>query len=154
MTFYRSVFSLGELPEPEKPEICISGPLECREILAFNRLANKKHLARTSGTPGKPVRLIIIVAGDLCFLVDLPGYGYAKISIAERKLSASCKLIPPGATTAHRNNPVARFTHGVVSARSSYARLDKGLDGDVLYVFTKADKLSARGKSTIKKPYR
>ena len=49
-------------------------------VVELNRLANNKHLARISGTPGKTRSINYYRAGDLCFLVDLPGYGYAKVS--------------------------------------------------------------------------
>ena len=53
MTFYRSVFSLRELPEPEMPEICISGRSNVGKSSLINRLAKRRHLAKISQKPGK-----------------------------------------------------------------------------------------------------
>ena len=154
MTFYRSVFSLGELPslpEPEMPEICISGRSNVGKSTLLNRLANQKHLARTSGKPGKTRSINYYRDGDLCFLVDLPGYGYAKVSKTERKMFG--ELVDPYLRKRRQLTGIIQLLdsrHGPVSG--DFLMLDwiKNWSGSVLYVFTKADKLSAREKAQLK----
>ena len=151
MTFYRSVFSLGELPEPEMPEICISGRSNVGKSSLLNRLANKKHLARTSGKPGKTRSINYYRAGDLCFLVDLPGYGYAKASMAERKLFG--ELLNTYLRERRQLTGIIQLLdsrHGPVSGDHRMLDWIKNWNGSVLYVFTKADKLSAREKTQLK----
>ena len=150
MTFYRSVFSLRELPEPEMPEICISGRSNVGKSSLLNRLANQKHLARTSGTPGKTRSINYYRAGDLCFLVDLPGYGYAKVSMAERKLFG--ELLNTYIRERRQLTGIIQLLdsrHGPVSGDHHMLDWIKGWNGNVLYVFTKADKLSAREKMQL-----
>jgi len=75
-------------PPPGSPEIAFLGRSNVGKSSLLNRLVNRKQLARTSGTPGK-TRLIHFYrvergAAELR-LVDLPGYGYAKVSKSERQ---------------------------------------------------------------------
>ena len=78
----------AEFPRGEAPEIAFLGRSNVGKSSLLNRLVNRKQLARTSTTPGK-TRLvhwyrIERASGALC-LVDLPGYGYAKVSQDERR---------------------------------------------------------------------
>ena len=79
---------LGQLPAGERPEIAFLGRSNVGKSSLLNRLVARKQLARTSGTPGK-TRLIHIyeveIGSAIVRLVDLPGYGYARVSQAERK---------------------------------------------------------------------
>lgn len=77
-----------QFPPCEHPEIAFLGRSNVGKSSLLNRLAGRRKLARTSGTPGK-TRLVHWYAvhrpdDDICF-VDLPGYGYAKVSQAERR---------------------------------------------------------------------
>ena len=78
----------AEFPRSELPEIAFLGRSNVGKSSLLNRLVNRKQLARTSTTPGK-TRLvhwyrIERASGALCF-VDLPGYGYARVSQEERQ---------------------------------------------------------------------
>ena len=65
------------------PEVAFSGRSNVGKSSLINRLLNRKSLARTSATPGKTITINFYGAGDVR-LVDLPGYGYAKVSKTER----------------------------------------------------------------------
>jgi len=65
------------------PEIAFSGRSNVGKSSLINKLLNRKSLARVSGTPGKTVTLNFYKVDEL-FIVDLPGYGYAKAGRAER----------------------------------------------------------------------
>ncbi len=155
MTFYRSVFSLRELPDSEMPEICVSGRSNVGKSSLLNRLANRKHLARTSRKPGKTRSINYYRIGDLgqnafCFLVDLPGYGYAKVPRTERKLFG--ELVDPYLSERKTLIGIIQLLdsrHGPVSGDHQMLDWIKGWDGNVLYVFTKADKLSAQEKTQL-----
>jgi GTP-binding protein len=76
-------------PSAREPEIALLGRSNVGKSSLLNRLVGRRGLARTSGTPGK-TRLLHwyrVERGDDVFaLVDLPGYGFAKVSKAERKI--------------------------------------------------------------------
>jgi GTP-binding protein len=77
----------GEFPASELPEVAFLGRSNVGKSSLLNRLAHRKKLARTSGTPGK-TRLIhffrVEIGSRELLLVDLPGYGWAKVARAER----------------------------------------------------------------------
>lgn len=73
-----------QLPTSERPEIVFSGRSNVGKSSLINKLCNRKKLARISATPGKTATINFYTAGD-AYLVDLPGYGYAKTSHSERR---------------------------------------------------------------------
>ncbi len=89
--FYRSVFDLKDLPDDNLPEVIICGRSNVGKSSFINSLFNRTNLARTSSTPGKTRSLNYYLIDKNLFLVDLPGFGYAKISKKEREYWA--KLI-------------------------------------------------------------
>ena len=77
-------FGTGEqLPPSDRPEICFCGRSNVGKSSLINKLLNRKSIARVSSTPGKTTTINFFSA-DSIYLVDLPGYGYAKISNDER----------------------------------------------------------------------
>lgn len=73
----------SQLPENDRPEITLSGRSNVGKSSLINKLCNRKNLARVSSVPGKTAT-INFYSVDPCYLVDLPGYGYAKVSNADR----------------------------------------------------------------------
>jgi GTP-binding protein len=74
----------GQLIASTLPEIAFSGRSNVGKSSLINRLLNRKNLARTSATPGKTATINFYKL-DTMRLVDLPGYGYARISAAEKQ---------------------------------------------------------------------
>ncbi len=70
--------------EPARPEICVLGRSNVGKSSLINAFAGRKALARTSRTPGK-TRLCNVFDAGVFYLVDLPGYGYARIGREERR---------------------------------------------------------------------
>lgn len=86
--FVKSVFALKDLPSHRLPEIAVAGKSNVGKSSLLNKLLNKRSLAKTSQTPGKTRCLNYFLVepekrGPF-HLVDLPGYGYAKVSQAMR----------------------------------------------------------------------
>ena len=82
--FESSAARLDQLPQPELPEVAFSGRSNVGKSSLINRLLNRKGLARTSATPGKTAT-VNFYRLDRARLVDLPGYGYAKVSREEKR---------------------------------------------------------------------
>jgi len=73
-----------EIPKPHFPELALAGRSNVGKSSLINRLTARKKLARTSQTPGCTRGLIFFDINEKLTLVDLPGYGWAKRSLAER----------------------------------------------------------------------
>ena len=73
------------LPENEWPEIAFAGKSKVGKSSLINALMNRKSLARTSSQPGKTQTINFYNINDCMYLVDLPGYGYAKVAQSEKE---------------------------------------------------------------------
>lgn len=74
----------SKLPETDKVEVAFAGKSNVGKSSLINALMNRKALARTSATPGKTQTINFYNVNDVIYLVDLPGYGYAKVSEQEK----------------------------------------------------------------------
>lgn len=75
----------SKLPETDKVEIAFAGKSNVGKSSLINALMNRKALARTSATPGKTQTINFYNINDRMYLVDLPGYGYARVSEKEKE---------------------------------------------------------------------
>lgn len=71
----------SKLPENENPEFAFAGKSNVGKSSLINALMNRKSLARTSSQPGKTQTINFYNINDALYYVDLPGYGYAKVSV-------------------------------------------------------------------------
>lgn len=78
--YFKSVFDLKDLPHDNFPQIAFAGRSNVGKSSLINTLANQKNLAKISKTPGKTKALNFFRINDKFYFVDLPGYGYAKVS--------------------------------------------------------------------------
>ena len=77
--FLLSVHNLNQLPPPELPEIAFAGRSNVGKSSLINTLIGRKKLVKISARPGKTQGLNYFRVGDQFFIVDLPGYGFAKV---------------------------------------------------------------------------
>ncbi len=75
----------SKLPKTDRVEIAFAGKSNVGKSSLINALMNRKALARTSSTPGKTQTINFYTINDIMYLVDLPGYGYAKVSEKEKE---------------------------------------------------------------------
>ena len=140
--FERSFGTSAQLPESTLPEIAFAGRSNVGKSSLLNTLFNRKGLAKVSQTPGKTTTINFFLT-DKARFVDLPGYGYAKVSKTERMRWA--ELIE-GYFNQDRN---FALVCSLIDIRHPASELDENMvrflqDAELPYliVLTKGDKLS------------
>jgi GTP-binding protein len=83
--FITSAVKPGQYPSPDFPEIAFSGRSNVGKSSLINTLVNRKHLVKTSRTPGRTQLINFFLINNALSFVDLPGYGYAKVPNAVKK---------------------------------------------------------------------
>lgn len=141
--------SLDKCPKADRPEYAFIGRSNVGKSSLINMLCNKKEVAKISSSPGKTqlINHFNVVSGDkkAWYLVDLPGYGFAKVSQAQRK--AWKKMIEE--YLRNRENLGSVFV--LLDSRLAPQQLDLEFIGQLgewqvpfALVFTKADKVTQR----------
>lgn len=142
VTFMKSAVSLETLPPMGLTEVCFAGRSNVGKSTLINALTNQSGLARASNTPGRTQELNYFSAQDRLYLVDLPGYGYAKAP--KHKIAAWNKLTRAflrGRATLRRVFVLVDSRHGLMPVDQEL--MDMLDETAVTYqvVLTKADKL-------------
>ena len=83
--FIRSAASPKQFLRTSMPTVVFAGKSNVGKSSVINRLLNRKNFARVGAEPGKTVHVNYFLIDGKLYLVDLPGYGYAKVSMAERE---------------------------------------------------------------------
>lgn len=83
--FVISAVGPNQYPDDALPEIALAGRSNVGKSSLINRMIGRKNLARTSSTPGKTQHLNYYRINDGLYFVDVPGYGYAKVSKSQRE---------------------------------------------------------------------
>lgn len=141
--YIASAVNPKQYPEEAQPEIALAGRSNVGKSSLINRFINRKALARTSSVPGKTQTLNFYKINDAWYFVDLPGYGYAKVS---KDLKSSWgKFIEDYLTL----RPQLRGIIQIVDIRHPPSKEDKEMFNWIQYrglpnlvVITKADKIA------------
>ncbi|MCL6494662.1 MAG: ribosome biogenesis GTP-binding protein YihA/YsxC [Ignavibacterium sp.] len=140
--FIKSVYSIEDIPKLRFPEVVLCGRSNVGKSSFINSLFNRKDLAKISSTPGKTRSINYYQIDNNFYIVDLPGYGYAKVSATERKKWA--KLIEDFFTNSQMINLVIH----IIDARHKPTELDlklnqllKNLNLPYIFLLNKSDKL-------------
>lgn len=83
--FIVSAVSLDKCPKDRLPQIAFAGKSNVGKSSVINRLLNRKNFARVGEAPGKTTHINFFLIDKAMYLVDLPGYGYAKVPKAEKE---------------------------------------------------------------------
>lgn len=140
--FLQSNTKIDKLPAADKPEYAFIGRSNVGKSSLINMLTRNNRLAKVSATPGKTITINHFIINDEWYLVDLPGYGFAKRSLKDREMWE--KMLNSYMTS--RRNLVTMFV--LVDSRIEPQKIDlefmaKLGEGQIPFVivFTKADKL-------------
>lgn len=141
--FIISVHGLSQLPEPEYPEFAFAGRSNVGKSSLMNKLLNRKGFVKVSGRPGKTQGLNFFLVDNNIYLVDLPGYGYAKVS---RKMQEKWQKLITSYLEEREN---LRGVVVIIDIRHEPKEQDGQLlnwlrqnNIEIIPVYTKADKLS------------
>lgn len=83
--FLRSAVKEADFPRDALPQIVFAGKSNVGKSSVINKLLNRKNFARVSAQPGKTIHINYFVIDKRLYLVDLPGYGYARVSKTEQQ---------------------------------------------------------------------
>ena len=83
--FVKSAASAHDFIHDGKPCVVFAGKSNVGKSSVINSLLRRKNFARVGAAPGKTVHVNYFLIGDYCWFVDLPGYGYAKVSQSEKE---------------------------------------------------------------------
>ena len=148
--FVISVANLVQLPESDFDEVAFAGRSNVGKSSLINALFNQTKLAKTSSTPGRTQQLNFFNFDNKLYLVDLPGYGYAK---APEKLVKQWQVV---LKTYLRGRPTLRRVFLLIDSRHGLKKEDREImklldESAVTYqvVLTKIDKISEKALSAI-----
>lgn len=152
--FMLGVAGLAQLPEPGPVEIAFAGRSNVGKSSLLNALTGRKDLARTSNTPGRTQQLNYFQLGSerlgSLYLVDLPGYGYAKVP--KPQVDAWIRLLKAylrGRATLRRTMLLIDGRHGIKGEdREIMAMLDEAAVSYQL-VLTKVDKVKPGDRAAL-----
>ncbi len=146
--FLISVFDLKQLPAPEIPEIAFAGRSNVGKSSLLNRLIKRKNLVKTSAKPGKTQSLNFFLLDNCIYLVDLPGYGYARVS---KKTQAAWQDLITAYLETRKNLRcvvvIVDLRHELKTADLQLVDWLRSVGLPFLLVYTKADKLSSNQRS-------
>ncbi|SEM33826.1 GTP-binding protein [Mesobacillus persicus] len=132
----------AQYPEGDLPEFALAGRSNVGKSSFINKMLNRKALARTSSKPGKTQTLNFFLINEILYFVDVPGYGYAKVSKTER--AAWGRMIETYITSREQLKAVILLVDlrhpPSVDDRTMYDFL-KHYNIPVIVVATKADKI-------------
>jgi len=141
--FIKSANHPAHYPDSDLPEVAFAGRSNVGKSSLINALVNRKNIAKTSGTPGKTRLINFFLINDRLSFVDLPGYGFAKVSSEVKKSWG------PMIETYLKERKNLRLVVVILDMRRDPSKDDISLvdwlshyNRPVIFIVTKADKLS------------
>lgn len=141
--FLKGVVAMDGLPPADRLEVCFAGRSNVGKSSLINALTGRRAIARTSNTPGRTQEINYFTVGESHYLVDLPGYGFAKAPLpVVGKWQRLLKAYLSGRATLRRAFLLVDMRHGVKDVDAEIMRLLNQSAVTFQVVLTKADKLS------------
>ncbi len=148
--FLKGVVAMAGLPPADRPEVCFAGRSNVGKSSLINALTGQSGLARASNTPGRTQEINYFAAGDGLYLVDLPGYGFAKAPVATvAKWQALLKQYLQGRPTLRRAFVLIDARHGIKPVDEEIMALLDTAAVTFQAVLTKTDKVRAKDRDSV-----
>lgn len=138
--FLKGIVAMDGLPEADRIEVCFAGRSNVGKSTLINALTGRKGLARASNTPGRTQEINFFTLSEI-YLVDLPGYGYAKAPLkVVEKWQRLLKAYLSGRATLRRVFLLIDSRHGVKEVDHEIMKLLNTAAVTFQVVMTKTDK--------------
>jgi GTP-binding protein len=142
--FVKGVVAMSGLPPADRIEVCFAGRSNVGKSSLINALTGHKALARASNTPGRTQEINFFTLAESHYLVDLPGYGFAKAPVAVvEKWQRLLKAYLSGRPTLRRAFVLIDARHGIKAVDNEILTLLDTSAVPFQVVMTKTDKIKA-----------
>jgi GTP-binding protein len=148
--FLKGVVAMDGLPPPDRLEVCFAGRSNVGKSRLINALTGTRGLARTSNTPGRTQEINYFTLGETHYLVDLPGYGFAKAPrpVVER-WQHLLRAYLAGRPSLRRAFVLIDARHGIKPVDEEILSMLDGAAVPFQTVLTKADKVKETERARI-----
>ncbi len=148
--FLKGVVAMDGMPPDDRMEVCFAGRSNVGKSTLINALTGRKALARTSNTPGRTQEINFFTVADTHYLVDLPGYGFAKAPLKTvEKWQRLLKSYLAGRATLRRAFVLIDARHGIKAVDDDILKLLDTSAVTFQVVLTKADKVKAKERDKV-----
>ena len=148
--FLKGVVAMDGMPPDDRIEVCFAGRSNVGKSTLINALTGRKALARASNTPGRTQAINFFTLSDSHYLVDLPGYGFAKAPLKTvEKWQRLLKAYLSGRATLRRAFVLIDARHGIKDVDQEILKLLDTAAVTFQVVLTKADKVKAHDRERV-----
>ncbi|MDB2407563.1 ribosome biogenesis GTP-binding protein YihA/YsxC [Jannaschia sp.] len=148
--FLKGVVAMSGMPPADRVEVCFAGRSNVGKSTLINALTGRRALARASNTPGRTQEINFFTLAESHYLVDLPGYGFAKAPVAEvAKWQALLKAYLAGRPSLRRAFVLIDARHGPKDVDEEIMSLLDASAVTFQAVLTKADKVKEEERARV-----
>lgn len=148
--FLKGVVAIDGMPPDDRIEVCFSGRSNVGKSTLINAVTGRKALARTSNTPGRTQEINFFTVSDKHYLVDLPGYGFAKAPLKTvDQWQRLLKAYLTGRATLRRAFVLIDARHGIKAVDEDVLKLLDTAAVPFQVVLTKADKVKNKDRAAV-----